>query len=62
MTTMRTWGLVFLALWFSALCPKPAGAAGNGALEVIMPKRVALSAAVAMHMVYMYTETTSASF
>ena len=51
---MRAWSLVFLAWWFFTLCLKPVRAAGSGDLEVIMPRRVALSV--------VYTETTSASF
>ena len=40
---MRAWSLVVLALCFFTLCLKPVKAAGNGTLEVIMPKRVTLS-------------------
>ena len=40
---MRAWSLVFLALWFFTLRLKPVNAAGSGTLEVIMPKRVAMS-------------------
>ena len=56
---MKTRRLVIMALRFFTMCFKPAEAAGNGTVEVVMPKRATLPVHVVPVFTAWFMETTS---